>query len=286
MIDWNIWKESYKPNVNRYIANENPNKVSISIDEFDLPIQTTGFNEIELKFPSGTVFNVCPHSDFFIDIKDFNKQRFWNMMKIRYDCIFVLNTRNIHYLKDGLSLNLGEGLHNIIVSITINTQKELNHISVLAKSLPLKHLWINFVSLKEKISLENCHKGIECIYSSGDELGKSITDFTWHSYLAKQCQEFGIGYAFLSTGRLFKVGEKIYDISPSKRQEQALRAGINVSKFVDKKSYIGKPVEIGGMLWKVFNNILVPVDRTTMEIRYDLICQSKQFINCGNFKEI
>lgn len=44
---------------------------------------------------------------------------------------------------------------------------------------------------------------------------------------------------------------------------------------------IGKPVEIGGMLWKVFNNILVPIDKSSMEIRYDLLCDSKSFINCS-----
>lgn len=36
-----------------------------------------------------------------------------------------------------------------------------------------------------------------------------------------------------------------------------------------------------GMLWKVFNNILVPIDKSSMEIRYDLLCDSKSFINCS-----
>ena len=65
-----------------------------------------------------------------------------------------------------------------------------------------------------------------------------------------------------------------------------MKAGINVTKIVDKRGYIGKPVEIGGMLWKVFNNILVPIDKSSMEIRYDLLCDSKSFINWNSLASV
>lgn len=260
MVDWKIWEEIYKPSTHRFIANENPIKVKMATDAINLPLQTKSEGEIELKFPSETVFNVCPGNDFFIDIKWVNKQRFLNMMKIRYDCLFIINTKNVHCLKDGFP-NSSE-FPNVVIALTIKTQDELEDFYALAKSLHLKHLWLNVKEIEEEIDLTKC-ENVEYICSSGDSTGRKVTDFAWHSTLAKKCEEFKIGYAFLSTGKLFKFGDKIYNIPKEKQQEQATKANINVTKIVDKREYIGKPVEIGGMLWKVFNNILVPIDKST-----------------------
>lgn len=278
MVDWKIWEEIYKPSTHRFIANENPIKVKMATDAINLPLQTKSEGEIELKFPSETVFNVCHGNDFFIDIKWVNKQRFLNMMKIRYDCLFIINTKNVHCLKDGFP-NSSE-FPNVVIALTIKTQDELEDFYALAKSLHLKHLWLNVKEIEEEIDLVKCGN-VEYICSNGDSTGRKVTDFAWHSTLAKKCEEFKIGYAFLSTGKLFKFGDKIYNIPKEKQQEQATKANINVTKIVDKREYIGKPVEIGGMLWKVFNNILVPIDKSSMEIRYDLLCDSKSFINCS-----
>lgn len=285
MVDWKIWEEIYKPSTHRFIANENPIKVKMAIDNLDLPLQTKGEREIELKFPSETVFNVCPGNDFFIDIKLVNKQRFLNMMKIRYDCLFIINAKNVYYLKDSLSTSFSQEFPNIVVSLAIKTQDELKEFYALAKSLHLKHLWLNVREIEEEIDLAKC-ENVEYICSSGDSTGRKVTDFAWHSALAKKCEEFKIGYSFLSTGKLFKFGDKIYNIPKEKQQEQAMKASIDVTKIVDKREYIGKPVEIGGMLWKVFNNILVPIDKSSMEIRYDLLCQSKSFINCSSLASV
>ena len=59
MVDWKIWEEIYKPSTHRFIANENPIKVKMATDAVNLPLQTKSKGEIELKFPSETVFNVC-----------------------------------------------------------------------------------------------------------------------------------------------------------------------------------------------------------------------------------
>lgn len=285
MVDWKIWEEIYKPSTHRFIANENPIKVKMAIDNIDLPLQTKSEREIELKFPSETVFNVCPGNDFFIDIKLVNKQRFLNMMKIRYDCLFIINAKNVYYLKDSLSTSFSQEFPNIVVSLAIKTQDELKEFYALAKSLHLKHLWLNVREIEEEIDLAKC-ENVEYICSSGDSTGRKVTDFAWHSALAKKCEEFKIGYSFLSTGKLFKFGDKIYNIPKEKQQEQAMKASIDVTKIVDKREYIGKPVEIGGMLWKVFNNILVPIDKSSMEIRYDLLCDSKSFINCNSLASV
>ena len=186
----------------------------------------------------------------------------------------------MHCLKDGFP-NSSE-FPNVVIALTIKTQDELEDFYALAKSLHLKHLWLNVKEIEEEIDLTKC-ENVEYICSSGDSTGRKVTDFAWHSTLAKKCEEFKIGYAFLSTGKLFKFGDKIYNITKEKQQEQATKANINVTKIVDKREYIGKPVEIGGMFWKVFNNILVPIDKSSMEIRYDLLCDNKSFINCINF---
>lgn len=279
MVDWNIWKETNKPSTHQRITDESQAKITVSTDEFDLPIQTKGINEIELKFPSKTVFNVCPGNDFFTEIKGVDKQRFLNMMKVRYDCLFILNTKSVYYLKDWLVPSFSKEFPNVIVSLSIKTKEELMDFYALAKSLHLNHLWLNVKEIKEGIDLTRCGN-VEYIYSSGDSTGKKVTNFAWHSALAKQCKENEIGYSFLSTGKFIKIGNKIYNIPKDKQQEQALKADINVTKIVDKRDYLGKPVEIGGMLWKIFNNILVPIDKSSMEIRYDLLCQSKSFIDC------
>lgn len=39
----------------------------------------------------------------------------------------------------------------------------------------------------------------------------------------------------------------------------------------------------GGFIWRVINNILVPLDENTREIKYDLLNQTQSIINYGKF---
>lgn len=285
MINWNIWKGCCEFNefcANCKVIREGFTKFNLQIDDFDLPIQTKGFGEIELKYPSYTIFNVCPLSDFFLENADSSREKYWNIMRLRYDCLFVICTKRVERLAECIPK---EPLNNVAIVLSVSTQKELNY--ALAQEIPqsIKHLWVSVTPMKEEVSLtkDSQTSRIEYIYSGGDLFGETITDFAWHSALAKECREREIGYTFQSTGALFKIGEKVYAIPKDKQSDQAFKANINVSKEVPIKDLEGIPLAKGGLIWKVIDNILIPLDENTREIKYDLLNQTKRIINYGRF---
>lgn len=291
MVNWNSWKGCCE--YNKFcngckVIKKGMTKYVFSIDEYDLPLHTLGQNDLTLKYPSNTVFNVCPLSDFFLEMSDNCRNRFWNIMKIRYDCLFVICTKRIDRIKHCLPDDWGDGWNNIIFSLTVSTQIELDKAMNLVKSLPLKHLWIAAVPLKEQLNLKPVKTlaQLEYVYSGGDAFGDYITDFAWHSDLAKQCSEMELGYTFLSTGALFNIGEKTYTIPKVKQHEQAFRAGIDVSKTVLKKTYRGMPFEFDGLRWKIIQGMLIPLDTKTCEMKYDLMAHSKLLLTNGKPTEI
>lgn len=290
MTNWNIWKGCCEFNefcANCKVIKKGLTKFDVQIDDFDLPIHTKGIGELELKYPSYTIFNVCPLSDFFLENTDASREKYWNIMRLRHDCLFVICTKRVERLAERMPK---EPLNNVAIVLSVSTQKELDY--ALAQEIPqsIKHLWVSVTPMKEEVSLAKLSNAkvanvsrIEYVYSGGDIFGETVTDFAWHSALAQECHDKEIGYTFQSTGTLFKIGEKVYTIPKDKQSEQATKANINVSKEVPIKELEGTPLMKGGFIWRVINNILVPLDENTREIKYDLLNQTQSIINYGKF---
>lgn len=153
MTNWNIWKGCCEFNefcANCKVIKKGLTKFDVQIDDFDLPIHTKSFGEIELKYPSYTIFNVCPLSDFFLENTDASREKYWNIMRLRHDCLFVICTKRIERLAECMPK---EPLNNVAIVLSVSTQKELDY--ALAQEIPqsIKHLWVSVTPMKEEVSL-------------------------------------------------------------------------------------------------------------------------------------
>lgn len=285
MVNWSPWEGCNNISdfcTNCQIKRNRITELRFSKDNFNLPLHTVSKTDLTLKYPSWTVFNVCPSGNFFSDVDDSVRELIWNIMKIRYDCIFVINVKCFDCAKINFPDDWRCGWGNVVLNLIASSQQELDELTDLAKSLPFEHVWISIAPATEKIVLPSDLKMLEYVCSEGDPFGEFTTDFAWHSDLARQCEEMHLGYTFLSTGNKFKIKDKTYTISKYLQQQQAMKANINVSKTVPKMIYAGIPFEADGFRWKILQGMLIPIDVKSYEIRYDLICKSASLVSYGN----
>ena len=129
MVNWNIWKGCCEFNefcANCKVIKKGLTKFDVQIDDFDLPIHTKSIEELELKYPSYTIFNVCPLSDFFLENTDASREKYWNIMRLRHDCLFVICTKRVERLAEHMPK---EPLNNVAIVLSVSTQKELGMFS-------------------------------------------------------------------------------------------------------------------------------------------------------------
>lgn len=89
---------------------------------FNLPLKKS--RNGEYKIPSGSVLRVCMTSDFFLTEADEWRKEVWEMIKLRPDITFWLQTKRAERVLDNLPSWWGDGLENVIMVFTTENQKE------------------------------------------------------------------------------------------------------------------------------------------------------------------
>lgn len=185
---------------------------------FDMPIRKD--KNGNYKYPSGTTFNMCFSSDFFIEEADLWRKDVLDMIKQRTDCEFFCITKRPERILECIPDI--ESYENIKIYCTMENQIRLNERAPIYLNLPLKYKGIMIEPILENIDLSAYIDKID-IVSVGGESGDDarICDFKWVENIRKQCLDAGVIFDYHQTGAKLLVNNKLYEIPRDKQLSQA-----------------------------------------------------------------
>ena len=230
-VTYNCWHGCHKKSEgckNCYVYRRD---VSIGKDA-NIVTKTTSFNmpirkdrNGNYKYPSGTYFDMCFSSDFFIEEADVWRKDVLEMIKQRSDCVFMCITKRPERILD-CSENI-DIYDNLAIYCTMENQKRFDERAPIYLNLPIKHKGIMVEPMLERIDMSkylstNCVDIISCGGESGPN-ARTI-DFAWVKDLYKQTKEKGIEFYFHQTGANIIVNEKLYHIERKYQHSQAKKA--------------------------------------------------------------
>ena len=185
---------------------------------FDMPIRKD--KNGNYKYPSGTTFNMCFSSDFFIEEADLWRKDVLDMIKQRIDCEFFCITKRPERILECIPDI--ESYENLKIYCTMENQIRFNERAPIYLNLPLKCKGIMIEPILENIDLSTYIDKID-IVSVGGESGDDarICDFKWVENIRKQCLDVGVIFDYHQTGAKLLVNNKLYEIPRDKQLSQA-----------------------------------------------------------------
>lgn len=211
---------------------EKDSSVVTKTQNFNLPVKRD--RNKGYKISSGTMFNTCFTSDFFVEEADEWRVDAWKMIRERSDCNFFIITKRIDRFKFGLPTDWEDGYDNVCIGCTVENQKMADYRLPIFNDLPIKHKYIICAPLLEAIDLSKyLNSGIECV-SVGGESGVEarICDFDWIMKIRKQCIDNNVSFKFHQTGAKLKKDGKVYRIERKFQHTQAHKANIDFDSTV------------------------------------------------------
>lgn len=197
----------------------------IKTKDFDKP--TARLKNGNYKMKSGFHF-LCFQSDFLLEEADEWRKECWQMIKERSDCTFLFLTKRIDRFMQCIPEDWGDGYENVVVSCTIENQKNADYKLGIFKELPIKHKGITAQPLIEKINIEKYLKGIEFVVVGGesDKMARPL-DYDWVLDIREQCIRQNISFEFRQCGTHFIKDGKTYVLKVKDLCSQARLANIN-----------------------------------------------------------
>lgn len=188
---------------------------------FDLPIRKD--RKGLYRFPSGTAFDMCFSSDFFIEEADPWRQEVLQMIRERSDCTFFCITKRPERIRECIP-DLKE-YANLIIYCTAENQRRFDERMPIYLDLDLKERGVMIEPMLEGIDLSRYIDRIDLV-SVGGESGEDarILDFEWVKDIREQCKKARVRFHFHQTGARILVDGKLYEIPRSKQHSQARKA--------------------------------------------------------------
>ena len=188
---------------------------------FDLPIRKD--RKGLYRFPSGTAFDMCFSSDFFIEEADPWRQEVLQMIRERSDCTFFCITKRPERIRECIP-DLKE-YANLIIYCTTENQRRFDERMPVYLDLDLKEKGVMIEPMLEGIDLSRYIDRIDLV-SVGGESGEDarILDFEWVKDIREQCKKAQVRFHFHQTGARIIVDGKLYEIPRSKQHSQARKA--------------------------------------------------------------
>ncbi len=153
---------------------------------FDLPVRKD--RQGKYKYPSGTHFDLCFSSDFFIEEADEWRTDVLEMIRKRSDCEFFCITKRPERIAECIP-DL-ESYDNLTVYCTMENQKRFNERAPLYLYLPLKRKGVMMEPMLEAIDFSRYYDKIDLV-TVGGESGEDarLLDFEWVKEVRKRCLE-------------------------------------------------------------------------------------------------
>ena len=188
---------------------------------FDLPIRKD--RKGNYRFPSGTAFDMCFSSDFFIEEADPWRGEVLKMIKERSDCTFYCITKRPERIRECIP-DLKE-YPNLIIHCTAENQKRFDERMPIYLDLDLKEKGVMIEPMLEGIDMSRYIDRIDLV-SVGGESGEDarVLDFEWVKDIREQCKKAQVRFHFHQTGARIIVNGKMYEIPRSKQHSQARKA--------------------------------------------------------------
>lgn len=204
-------------------------EVKKNTSTFDLPIAKN--RRGEYKYPSGTLFYTCFTSDFFLEEADGWRGDAWKIIRERRDCRFFIITKRIDRFEACKPEDWGEGYDHVTIAVTTENQKMADYRLPIYLNLPIKTKMIVCEPLLEPIDLSKyltpAIKSVSVGGESGDDA--RICSYDWVLGIRDQCIRAGVGFSYHQTGAKLMKNGKLYRIPKDKQEDQAHRAGIDIS---------------------------------------------------------
>lgn len=194
---------------------------------FDLPVRRN--RDRTYKVPPGSLVYTCFTSDFLVAEADAWRAEAWDIIRRRSDCRFYFFTKRIDRFAEAAPDDWGDGLDNVVIGCTVETQAMADLRLPLFRSLPVRHRTIIAAPLLERLDLAPYLDGtIEQVAVSGESGAEArALDYEWVLDLRRQCVAADVPFMFHQTGaRLLKDG-RLYRIGRRHQIAQAAKAGID-----------------------------------------------------------
>ena len=221
-INWNPWFGCHKCSTGCSFCWVS-DKVIRNSKEFNLPLRKqkkhrkykVELYELQYKIEPGTVINVCPNSDFFIEDADYMRDEAWWIMHDRPDCLFNIVTKRPERIRQCLPRLWLDGWDNVMISISVedNFTLGLRGEQLLELSnIGINHLGLVLEPLIEEVDIiPYIGTGlIDQVIVGGENycgvmaLARTL-DIGWVTKIKEQCELLGVPFVFRSTGSRFRV---------------------------------------------------------------------------------
>lgn len=236
---WNPWhgchrisegcEHCYLFNIDNQYGHDSDH-IKLNKSQVSLPIRKIKGNK-KYKIPSGSVINTGMMTDFFIEEADIWRDRAWDIIHKRKDCLFYILTKRVENIRDRLPYNWIDGWDNVVIGCTVENQDRVDErLGEFVLNVPCKHKHIVAEPLLEEIDIRPyiCGGDIEQVTAGGESCpcGRSrITDarecnFEWIKSLSEQCKEYEVNFLFHQTGTNFIKDERREIVGLNKYERQ------------------------------------------------------------------
>lgn len=189
---------------------------------YNLPIRKN--RDGSYKYKSGTSFDMCFSSDFFIEEADEWRKGVLEMIKERSDCSFMCITKRPERILECIPDI--DTYDNLVIYCTMENQKRFNERAPIYLNLPLKVKGIMIEPMLERIDMSKyIDLDIDIVAVGGESgLNARVLDFEWVKDIKEQCDKKGIDFYFHQTGAKLLVDGKLYNIDRKYQHSQAKKA--------------------------------------------------------------
>ena len=225
-VTYNCWHGCHKKSEGCmhcyvYRRDESINKDASKVyktQSFNMPIKKD--KKGNYKYPSGTEFDMCFSSDFFIEEADEWRKDVLDMIKLRKDCTFFCITKRPERIINCIP-NIEE-YSNLYVYCTMENQKRFDERAPIYLNLPLNLKGVMIEPMLEDVDLSGYMDKIDVV-SVGGESGEDARplNFEWVKRIRNECKKAHVEFNFHQTGAKLIVNNKLYSIPRNKQHSQA-----------------------------------------------------------------
>jgi len=195
---------------------------------FNLPIKKD--RKGNYKISSGTRLHVCMTSDFFLEEADEWRSEVWDMIRIRKDVMFWIQTKRADRIAENLPRDWGNGWENVIMVVTTENQRRADERLPILMSIPAKHKGFMCAPILSEVHVESYLESgqFEYVLADGENYdGRRPCRYEWIKSLHDQCESADVSFEFCGTGNIFIKDGKVYKIPNAYQHVQAVRSGLS-----------------------------------------------------------
>lgn len=194
---------------------------------FDLPVRRKRDGRYVFQPADGLAYT-CFSSDFFLEDADEWRPEAWQMIKERWDLLFLFITKRIHRFYEVIPEDWGEGYPNVHICCTTENQDRADYRLPIFLKLPIHQKSIVLEPLLGPVDISSYLGPSIRQVVAGGESGEEARPcrYEWVLSLRDQCAEAGVSFYFKQTGAKFIKDGKLYRIPRRLQHEQAKKAAL------------------------------------------------------------